>query len=327
MHPQDHSEGRRGLRTRLRRSSVRTRSVVAATGILVVGLTATGVAATGSTILEGKRNGTATAETQIISDIDASGGATGGFSTRQSNLSSSGGGAVYGCRSTAGGTAANPPKNPCIRANNLSNGFAFEFNSNNGLVAGLITVGKGGDATKPFTTNATGIATGLNADRVDGANATELVAAARVKSGLDADTLDGKDSAELGTRWALINESGKIEQQTGGFTLVNCYQANANCYVDAGSDVRSKGLRAQVAINNTDGSPILSGETGVAACGATTVLCAPANTEANNVIVVAPRTRNATGDLTGGSPTPGTTAPSATEAARFYVYVEGATGS
>ena len=60
-----------------------------------------------------------------------------GYSTRQSNKSTTGGGAIYGCRSTAGGSAANPPKNPCIRANNLSTGFAFEFNATGGESAGL----------------------------------------------------------------------------------------------------------------------------------------------------------------------------------------------
>ena len=94
------------------------------------------------------------------------------------------------------------PQNPCIRANNLSTGFAFEFNASDGAVAGLITVGAGGDATKPFITNATGVATGLNADRVDKRTPQEIVAAARVKTGLDADTLDGKDSTDVQARFA-----------------------------------------------------------------------------------------------------------------------------
>nr|MBA2599053.1 hypothetical protein [Actinomycetota bacterium] len=66
--------------------------------------------------------------------------------------------------------------NPCVRANNLSTGFAFEFNASDGTIAGLITVGRGGDATRPFVTNATGVATGLNADRVDGKGAENLSA-------------------------------------------------------------------------------------------------------------------------------------------------------
>ena len=156
----------------------------------------------------------------------------------------------------------------------------------------------------------------------------EVPLATKAKSADTATTADrvgGKSATQLDTRWALINESGMIEQQTGGFSLVNCYQANANCYLSIGEDARNFGLAANVSINNTDGSAILSGETGVAACGATTVNCAPPNTEVNDVVVVAPRTRNATGDLTGTAPTPGTTPPLPVDAARFYVFVTGST--
>ena len=123
------------------------------------------------------RNGTTTRETEIVSNISATTALKGGYSTRQSNLSASGGGAIYGCRSKTGGSAAKPlPQNPCVRANNLSTGYAFEFNAANGNVGGLFSVGAGGDDKKPFVTNATGVATGLNADRVDGKSATDLTA-------------------------------------------------------------------------------------------------------------------------------------------------------
>ena len=105
----------------------RTRSVLLATGILVLGVAPLGVAATGDTLREGMRNGTATKETSIVSNNAATTTPTGGYATRQSNKSTTGGGAVYGCRSTTGGSAATPPTNPCVRANNLSTGFAFEF--------------------------------------------------------------------------------------------------------------------------------------------------------------------------------------------------------
>ena len=306
----------RRFRLPSRDSAPRTRSVLLATGVLAVIIAPLGIAATGSSLREGVRNGTTSKETEIVGNIKSATGLKGGYVTRQSNLSTSGGGAVYGCRSQNGGSGANPAQNPCIRANNLSKGFAFEFNSSNGDTVGAITTGVGGDTKRPFVTNATGVATGLNADRLDNLDAAGIVAAARVKTGLDADTLDGKDSSELQTRWALINESGQIEQQSGGFSIVNCYQTNANCYIDAGADVRSKGLRAQIAVANTDGSPILSGETGTAPCGAASVLCAPPNTEDNEVIVVAPR------DSAGAVPG-GVTPPAAADAARFYVYVEG----
>ncbi|MFP5363203.1 MAG: hypothetical protein ACLGI5_10805 [Thermoleophilia bacterium] len=127
-------------------------------------------------------------ETEIIADTPT-------YGTRQSNKSSSGGGAIYGCRSGAGGTAAK--NEPCIRANNLEQGFAFEFETD-GAITGLISAGGGGPNTKPFATNATGVASGLNADFVDGqdfdaaaigangqveAETTEQIAATRTATG------------------------------------------------------------------------------------------------------------------------------------------------
>ena len=110
-----------------------------------------------------------TKETQIIANVNS-------YGTRQSNKSNNGGGAVYGCRSAAGGT---PKGNePCVRASNLADGRAFEFNANGGTEVGAIT---GPAAAAPFTTTAKGVATGLNADQVDGKSADEITAAARPK--------------------------------------------------------------------------------------------------------------------------------------------------
>jgi hypothetical protein len=110
-----------------------------------------------------------TKETEIIANVNT-------YGTRQSNKSTNGGGAVYGCRSAAGGT---PKGNePCVRASNLADGRAFEFNANGGTEVGAIT----GPATAaPFTTTAKGVATGLNADQVDGKSADEITAAAQAK--------------------------------------------------------------------------------------------------------------------------------------------------
>lgn len=203
-------------RRRLLGRAPRTRSVIAATGLLVIFVAPFANARTGSNLREGVRNGTATKETQIIGNLRSTTATTGGFVTRQSNLSTDGGGAIYGCRSKAGGTAAKPaPQNPCIRANNLSTGFAFEFNASNGESAGLISVGPGGDAKRPFTTNATGVATGLNADEVDGLDAAQIIAAARTKVGLDADTVDGVDSADLRPRFAQVTAAGAAGQTRG----------------------------------------------------------------------------------------------------------------
>src|SRR3954453_13799922 len=89
-----------------------------------------------------------TRETEIIANTST-------YGTRQSNKSDNGGGAIYGCRSGEGGSGKG--NEPCIRSVNLTTGYAFEFESR-GVQAGSITVGNGGDSTRPFTTNATGVA-------------------------------------------------------------------------------------------------------------------------------------------------------------------------
>jgi hypothetical protein len=125
------------------------------------------------------RNGTTVKETEIIGKFNAATGSKGGYVTRQSNTQTgakAGGGAIYGCRGAAGGTAAGSA--PCLRTTNLAAGYAFEFSSA-GLTTGLISVGDGttpNASARPFTTNATGVATGLNADQVDGKSATQIAA-------------------------------------------------------------------------------------------------------------------------------------------------------
>src|SRR3954462_15708871 len=122
----------------------------------------------GRNLLLGKRNPSSNgglalnSETEIIANTST-------YGTRQSNKrNGDGGGAIYGCRS-------NPGNEPCIRANNLKGGRAFEVVSI-GKDAGRIEAG--GDPTgAPFTTNATGVATGLNADQVDGKSATDFAPA------------------------------------------------------------------------------------------------------------------------------------------------------
>jgi hypothetical protein len=142
------------------------RAAVVCSLILAIGVPSAALGfGEGRSLLLGKRNPgyprAVSAETQIISD-----NAT--YGTRQSNLrNGDGGGAIYGCRSAAG-------REPCIRANNLNTGRAFEF-ATDGNEAGRITTKDANGA--PFTTNATGVATGLNADRVDGKDATDFAAA------------------------------------------------------------------------------------------------------------------------------------------------------
>lgn len=136
---------------------------------IVLGLIISSIAAaaTGTSIFGGQRNptngGTFSSETQIIAN-------NGTYGTRQSNKSDRGGGAIYGCRSTAGGSEKG--ENPCIRANNLAGGRAFEFTTSGGPEVGEITSSNANAA--PFITNAHGVATGLNADKVDGKSADDI---------------------------------------------------------------------------------------------------------------------------------------------------------
>jgi len=129
-----------------------------------------------------------TKETQIIAN-------TGTYGTRQSNKSDNGGGAIYGCRSGEGGSGKG--NEPCIRSVNLAKGYAFEFQSG-GTQGGTITVGNGGTSTKPFTTNATGVADGLNADQVDGKSATDIV-----------------EDAKLLTKFANVTGAGALRAGRG----------------------------------------------------------------------------------------------------------------
>ncbi len=228
----------RTRRRLLAQRSPRTRSVVIATSLLVILGAPLAAAGTGDNLREGVRNGTTSKETEIISNIKTTTAAKGGFAMRMSNLSATGGGFVNGCRASAAATSK-----PCYRASNLSDGRAFEFNSNNGLIVGTITAGAGGDTKKPFTTNATGVATGLNADRLDNLDAAAIIAAARTKTGLaaetadtatkatsadDADKLDGLDSTafaktpERVLAYATVEDNGNVDTaRSRGITQAN----------------------------------------------------------------------------------------------------------
>ncbi len=139
-------------------------------------------ATTGDSLLGGKRNpGGSTSveykkETQIIADIAQGAGGvakgTGGYSTRQSNKSSSGGGAIYGCRAKVG-------KNACLAAVNLADGAAFKFtvDAKSAAVGELLfgpSTNKPVDKP-PLATNGTGLVKNLNSDAVDGKHAADLV--------------------------------------------------------------------------------------------------------------------------------------------------------
>ncbi|HMJ32514.1 MAG TPA: hypothetical protein VK501_01250 [Baekduia sp.] len=137
-------------------------------------------------------------ETQIIAN-------TGTYGTRQSNKSDNGGGAIYGCRSKAGGSEKG--FEPCIRANNLADGRAFEFVTNGPEVGRIVNENVNG---APFTTNAKGVATGLNADQVDGKNAADITADATAAAHTDA-----VSTAQGLTKFAAVAGDGTLGGKRG----------------------------------------------------------------------------------------------------------------
>ena len=165
--------------------------------VLVIGVPAVASGfGEGSFLRLGKRNPAnasgagASTETQVIADNTT-------YGTRQSNKhDGDGGGAIYGCRSATG-------TEPCLRASNLKGGRAFEF-ATVGKEAGRITVK---DTTgAPFTTNATGVATGLNADNVDGKGASDFAAAGDL-AWAAVSAADGKLTANRGATDAKIADA------------------------------------------------------------------------------------------------------------------------
>jgi hypothetical protein len=145
----------------------RVKTALGAAIVLTVVISPFAVAQT-SSLIGGKRNprsGAYDTETKVIATNDS-------WGMRYSNRTVGGGGGVlFGCRSEPGGT---PLRNyPCMRSRNVANGLAFEFVTA-GLLGGTISVGQGGDTAKPFTTNATGVATGLNAERVGSKTPAQL---------------------------------------------------------------------------------------------------------------------------------------------------------
>jgi hypothetical protein len=291
-----------------------TRAALLSSGLLALLITTSlaSAAGEGQPLDGGARNPSAnesqtyTRETEIVANTST-------YGTRQSNKSTNGGAAIYGCRAVTGQEA-------CLRGSNLNNGLSFSFESR-GPVGGRITAA-GGDGAKPFTTNATGVADGLNADRVDGQNADQIVAAARNPAGLtaaNAQQLDGRGADAYRTRWVLIDAAGRIERQSGGFSVTAAYptlpataadpaglRANGNVYINANEDLTDNGITVSIALQNAadqngdgvtngradaeDANPEFSGEVSATQCGlAGIVTCAPGGTNNANHFVVSPR--------------------------------------
>src|SRR4051812_33285221 len=157
------------------------RAAIVSAVVLAALVGPTAFASDGDVMRVGAGNSANTAETRIIAQNVST------FATRQSNnKEGDGGAATYGCRSSFA-------NEPCLAVFALRTARAFDFRSR-GNEGGVITVE--GDQNprnnRPFTTNATGVATGLNADEVD-----------------------GKSADDLRARYALINGDGTVANQNG----------------------------------------------------------------------------------------------------------------
>jgi hypothetical protein len=199
----------------------------------------------------------ATKETQIIAKTAAN-----TYGTRQSNTGA-GGGAIYGCRTALGADPANPKvSTPCVRVNNLSKGEAFQFIGLAGTVVGVIQAGPAfatpNPNAKPFVTNATGVATGLNADEVDGMHAADIVAAAKAQN--PASAAPSFAFARIGSDAAATVDQSRSQ----GVTQANVFHAAGSgvyCFFDLTS--RPKNAEAsidgatpgEVTVDTTTGSP------------------------------------------------------------------------
>lgn len=140
-------------------------------------------------------------------------------------------------------------------------------------------------------------------------------------------------------RWALVDASGAIVAQSGGFSVTAAYptlapmgadaaglRANGNVYINAGENLANNGVLAVVALQNTvdqngdtvtngrapgaDANPEFSGEISAAMCQPGVVNCAPPGTGNTHHLVVSPR--NSDGTVTADG-----------TRKRFYVVVTG----
>jgi hypothetical protein len=221
------------------------------------------IASDGDPVRAGGRT-TFTSITRVLGDSST-------YATQQSNLRSGDGGAArYGCRSSAANEY-------CLLSKNTGGGGSFRFTSSASLLGGVIDVdppqGKTARDAKPFTTNATGVATGLNADEVDGMSADDIVKAAKTDTAFSARarvTADGKTDAS----------------RTSGVTDTNVVHTTAGVYCFTG-------LKAQPQTANVtlDGAP---GETSV---DTTTSAPGAACNNATGIQLVV-RTYDSTGTLT-----------------------------
>jgi len=136
---------------------------------------------------------------------------TKGWVSRMKNLGS-GGSEQLLCGTPAGGDA-------CVEANNSSTGFAFSFSSA-GATGGTILLKN--TAGAPFTTNAHGVASGLNANYLEGKQAKDFLPVAGTAA--DSAKLGGQEPSHYinvgQVLFAVVSaEEPKIEEGRGAKTV------------------------------------------------------------------------------------------------------------
>jgi hypothetical protein len=202
------------------------------------------LAANGDPMIAGGRT-TFTQITRVLGDSTT-------YATQQSNLHNGDGGAArYGCRSSAANEY-------CLLSKNTGGGGSFRFTSANSLLGGVIDVdpptGKTARDAKPFTTNATGVATGLNADEVDGMSATDIVNAAKTQN---------PASTAPSFAFARVGADGKTDQsRSQAVTDANVSHTVTGVYCFTGLTSRPKvananldGTAGEVAVDTTTDQP------------------------------------------------------------------------
>jgi hypothetical protein len=188
----------------LRRTGTATACALALAAAMATQAMAAGEGTNARLGVRNPSSGNLTVQTQIIASNS-------NWGTRQSNKGA-GGGAIYGCRSAPGAES-------CVRAVNLMNGLAFSFQSNSGSTVGSFQVGTTSAVNNnvaPFTTNAGGVVTNLNADHVDGLSASQIESQAVSTAVSQAGTASRALSSI-----AAVSATGVLEKTRGATASTN----------------------------------------------------------------------------------------------------------
>lgn len=206
------------------------------------------------------------------------------------------------------------------------------------LANGAVTSAKIENGTIKEKDLAPGVAGLDGSDGVDGADGTDGI-----------DGADGADGTDGTGRWLLVDRSGAIVAQSGGFSIHTAYDlvnnsgaavpggALGNVYIDANEDLSNNGITVSIALQNQynqdanpvnngrnagpDANPEFSGEISGTVCGVTGIVaCAPVGSNQRDYFVVSPRMSD--GSVTvSGADVSGGEGPNTHK--RFYVIITG----